>query len=102
MISNVSISNVFQILLDFIHLIDSDAPDGFLNEWPDISQQMPNVLQLYNKKIQTKWDRDVKSILMLLKLLPFTPHRTKSQAKKAPTAYVADCFMDFIKVRYDL
>lgn len=85
-------------MFDFAELDFCGEPDGFLTEWPDISQQMPNVLQLYKKRLLTKWNKDVKSILMLLKLLPFIPHRTQSQAKKVPTEFAGDCFIKFIKV----
>lgn len=79
-------------------MASAELPDGFLNEWPYINARLPNVLQLFNKRVSTKWNSDVKSVLMLLKLLPFTPHRSKSQAKKMPTTYVSDCFIDLIKV----
>lgn len=78
----------------------SADPNGFLDKWPAFSLQLPDTMQLLNKKsIMTKWNQDVKTILMLLKLLPIAPTRKKIQAKKVPAAATADCLIKFVKVR---
>lgn len=90
--------SLFQLLFDFPLVVGSDEPNGFLENWPDYSTQMPNVMAAFNKKVSTKWGDDVKTILMLMKILLFTPHLSKSKDKRAPAAFVADCFIVFAKV----
>lgn len=99
---HIEMFSTLPILFDFVLTAGAKSPDGFVNEWPFRSQKISNVMQLYSKKVQTKFDQDIKTILMLLKMLPFTPHRAKNQPKRAPAAYVPDCFIEFIKVEKKL
>lgn len=89
----------FKILFDFPLVCESADPNGFLDKWPAFSLRLPEAMQLLNKKTcMTKWNKDVKTILMLLKLLPIAPTRKGIQGKKVPAAATADCLIVFVKV----
>lgn len=86
-------------MFDFPLVCESSDSNGFLDKWPAFSQRLPEAMRLLGKPtFTTKWNKDVKTILMILKLLPIAPARKNPQAKRVPASATADCLISFVKV----
>lgn len=50
-------------------------PNAFLEIWPQMSQKLDQVLIKYYSRqaFDTEWSNDIKSFLILIRLLPFKP-----------------------------